>query len=235
MTHDDPVAVALNGAIKAGDLAALDALLAAHAGLASAPIVDDKGASRTPLHVVVDWPGYFPNGPAIVARLIAAGGDPSAAAAGTWHTETPLHGAASNDDLDVADAQLDGGANLESTGGSIAKGTPLDNAVAYGCWNVAHRLVARGARVDKLWHAAGLGMLARIEQLVVDATQTQIDDAFWQACHGGQLRAAQVLLARGASRNAVPWHSKETPLDAVRKLGARRDLLATWLAERGAK
>jgi len=222
-------------AIKSGDVAALDQLLAATPSLASEPIVDAKGTSRTPLHFVVDWPGYFPNGPAIARRLIAAGADPSAPASNTWHTETPLHGAASNDDVDVADALIDGGASLEATGGSIAKGTPLDNAVAYGCWNVAHRLVARGARVDKLWHAAGLGMLGRLEQLLGAATQAEIDDAFWQACHGGQLRAAELLLARGAALNAVPFHSKETPLGAARKLGTRRDLLATWLADRGAK
>jgi len=147
----------------------------------------------------------------------------------------PLHWAASSDDLDVADALIDAGANLEATGAVIANGTPLDDAVAFGCWNVAHRLVARGARVDKLWHAAALGMLARLEQLLSGATQAQIDDAFWQACHGGQLRAATLLLARGASLDHVPWHSKDTPLAAARNPGTRRDLLAAWLVERGAK
>lgn len=222
-------------AIQAGDLAALDALLATHPGLAAERIVDGKGVARTPLHVVADWPGYFPNGPAVVERLVAAGGDPNAALVGAQHTETPLHWAASSDDVDVADALIDAGANLEATGAVIAGGTPLDDAVAFGCWHVAHRLVARGARVDKLWHAAGLGMLARTEQLLVDATQDEIDGAFWQACHGGQRRAAELLLARGAALDAVPRHSKETPLGAARKLGARRDLLVAWLVERGAK
>ncbi|HEX4449377.1 MAG TPA: hypothetical protein VH143_00850 [Kofleriaceae bacterium] len=46
-------------AIRVGDLAALDALL----GDVNKDIVDDKGVGRTPLHFVVDWPGYFPNGP----------------------------------------------------------------------------------------------------------------------------------------------------------------------------
>jgi ankyrin repeat protein len=234
VTHDDPIAVALVAAIQGGDLAALDALLA-RPSLATERIVDGKGVGRTPLHVVADWPGYFPNGPAVVARLVAAGGDPNAPLAGAQHTETPLHWAASSDDVDVADALIDAGANLEASGAVIAGGTPLDDAVAFGCWNVAHRLVARGARVDKLWHASALGMLARVEQLLGAATKSQVDDAFWQACHGGQLRAAALLLARGASLDHVPWHSKDTPLAAARKAGARRDLLATWLAERGAK
>ena len=46
--------------------------------------------------------------------------------------------------------------DIEMAGGSI--GTPLDNAVGYGCWNVARLLVQRGARVSKLWHAAALGL-----------------------------------------------------------------------------
>jgi hypothetical protein len=59
--------------------------------------------------------------------------------------ETPLHWAASSDDVDVAEALIDGGANIHATGGSIASGTPLDNAVGYGCWRVARLLVQRGA------------------------------------------------------------------------------------------
>ncbi len=49
--------------------------------------------------------------------------------------ETPLHYAASSDDVDVAEALIEGGANIETPDGSI--GTPLDNAVGYGCWHVA--------------------------------------------------------------------------------------------------
>jgi hypothetical protein len=75
-----------------------------------------------------------------------------------------LHYAASNDDLDVAEAMIDGGADLEAPAGSI--GTPLDNAVGYGCWHVARLLVNRGASVDKAWHAAALGMLARLEAIL---------------------------------------------------------------------
>jgi hypothetical protein len=71
-----------------------------------------------------------------------------------------LHWAASNDDLEVAVALIDGGADLETPGGSI--GTPLDNAIGYGCWNVARLLVERGARVDQMWHAGALGMLTRL-------------------------------------------------------------------------
>ena len=39
--------------------------------------------------------------------------DPNAPMTGGGHAETPLHWAASRDDLDVADALLDAGADLE--------------------------------------------------------------------------------------------------------------------------
>jgi hypothetical protein len=38
-----------------------------------------RGVARTLLHVVTDWPGYLPNGPRTVERLLAAGADPDAA------------------------------------------------------------------------------------------------------------------------------------------------------------
>ncbi len=64
-----------------------------------------------PLHIVTDWPGYFPNGPAIVRILIEAGADPNALTS-PGNPETPLHYAASSDDADVAEALINGGAGL---------------------------------------------------------------------------------------------------------------------------
>jgi uncharacterized protein len=71
------------------------------------------------LHVATDWPGHFPNGPAVIAMLVGAGTDPSAPVGGSWHAETPLHWAASSDDVAVADALLDAGADIEAPGASI--------------------------------------------------------------------------------------------------------------------
>src|SRR5579875_1225227 len=153
MRPDDPLAVAGATAIRTGDLAAIERLLAENPGLANVQIEGRRGGYRTPLHVVADWPGYFPNGPAMVRLLIAAGADPNGGAEGWGKQETPLHWAASSDDVDVAEALIDGGADVEAPGGSIADGSPLDNAIGYGCWRVARLLVSRGAKVDKLWHA----------------------------------------------------------------------------------
>jgi uncharacterized protein len=237
LSRTDPLARALVQAIHAGEVDAVERLLREHPGLASARLTDEKGGSNTPLHAATDWPGYFPHGPEIVAVLIGGGGDPDAAIEGSWHAETPLHWAASSDDVEVARALIDGGADIEAPGASIAGGTPLDDAVGYGCWNVARLLVERGARVDKLWHAAALGMISRAEQLLAGArpTRQELTDAFWQACHGGQRRMAEYFLARGADVNGTPSWGDDTPLDVAESVDTGRQALISWLRVLGAK
>jgi uncharacterized protein len=53
----------------------------------------------------------------------------------------------SSDDVDVAAAPIDAGADTEAPDGSI--GTPLANAVGYGCWHLTNLPVARGAKIDE--------------------------------------------------------------------------------------
>jgi hypothetical protein len=233
----DPAAVRLTEAIRSGALDELGRLLAEQPELAKARIAGRRGGWRTPLHIAADWPGYFPNGPAVVRMLIEAGADPSAPG-DEGLSETPLHWAASSDDVDVAAALIDGGADIEAPGASIAGGGPLGNAVGYGCWHVARLLVARGARVDSLWQAAALGLAERVVELLgadPPPTQEDLDEAFWQACHGGQLRMAELLLARGADINAIPGYSEQAPLDVAGSTDTRRGQLVGWLRERGAR
>jgi ankyrin repeat protein len=171
-----------------------------------------------------------------VRLLIAAGADPNARSPGQQFAETPLHWAASSDDVDVASALVDAGADLEAPDGSI--GTPLGNAIGYACWGVARLLVARGARVDRLWHAAALGMTSRLDELLLqqpDVATEEVSQAFWHACAGGQRRAAEYLLSRGADVNWVPTYARTTALDAATGLGTQRELLLGWLRERGAR
>ena len=100
-------------AIRAGDVAHLHRLLEANAQLAGAQIVDPRcDDTRSLLHIATDWPGQFPNAAPIVAALIAAGADVNARFHGA-HTETPLHWAASSDDVEALDALLDAGADAE--------------------------------------------------------------------------------------------------------------------------
>ena len=118
--------------------------------------------------------------------------------------------------------------------GSI--GTPLDNAVGYGCWNVARLLVARGARVYKAWQAAALGMLSRLDTILgSDPPADNVSQAFWHACTAGQRRAAEYLLSRGADLNWEPDYAHGTPLDAATGPGTRQENVITWLRGLGAR
>lgn len=237
--QDDQTAIVLTLAVRSGDLDTIRTLLAAQPALLHARFVGRKGGTKTLLHFVADWPGYFPNAPEAVGVLIDAGANPNARVADRdgRESETPLHWAASSDDLEVAAALIDGGADIEMPGGSIAGGTPLTNAIGYGCWHVARLLVCRGARVTSLWEAAALGDRVRVDDLLESdprPTEADLGHAFWQACHGGQRRMAEYLLGRGANINAVPGYSTQTALQVTAAIDTRRQILADWLRQRGA-
>lgn len=223
-------------AIHSGDVPTLQRLLAQNPGLATARLGDDdpSGMSRTLLHVATDWPGRFPHGAATVAALIEAGADVNARFRGP-HAETPLHWAASSNDVAVLVALLDAGADIEAPGAVIAGGPPLADARAFGNWEAAHRLVERGARTT-LADAATLGLIDRVEDAFTTSPPpgpAEISRAFWGACHGGQQRSAEYLLDRGAELNWIPDWEQLTPLDAARRSNATQ--LAEWLRSQGAK
>jgi ankyrin repeat protein len=216
-------------AISSGDTKSLKRLMSQNSNLANTR-VDDK---RTLLHVATDWPGHFLNNMETIAVLVASGADVNAAFAGR-HSETPLHWAASSNDVGVIDVLLDHGANIEARGSVIGGGTPMSDAIAFGQWQAARRLVERGARTT-LWQAAALGLIDRVDEYfkaVPPPTPDEITNAFWCACHGGQRAAAEYLLDRGADLNWVGY-DKLSPLDAANRSGAAA--LVQWLRGRGAK
>lgn len=234
LRHDEPLAVELTAILKQGDAGRLSQLLVADRGLAGAVVEDAKGGGRSLLHLFADWPGHNPNPGPIVRALAAHGADLDAPAIGMWHREAPLHWAASSDDVQLVDALLDAGADIERPGSSINGGSPLSCAVGYGQWAAARGLVERGART-LLWHEAALGLMERIAQRFEAEPHPgaeELSGAFWNACHGGQLTVAKRLLMHGADLNwPAPW-SGQTALDIAEKSG--RGDIATWLAGKGA-
>lgn len=236
LSSTSPLAVAVTEAIRTGNVTALKQLLAEYPELATTRILDascNGGGARTLLHIATDWPGNFPKGAETVAALVAAGADVNATFGGA-HTETPLHWAASCDDVAVLDMLLDSGANIEAPGAVIAGGTPLADAVAFGQWQAARRLIERGAQAN-LWQAAALGLMDRVKNYVTATPPPpteEITKAFWLACHGGQKPAAEYLLDRGADINWVGYDDL-TPLDTARRSKATE--VVEWLESHGAK
>jgi len=215
-------------AIRRGDVPAIEQFLSANPGAATARV----DGQRTLLHVATDWPGHFPNVRQTIEVLVAHGAELNAAFHGK-HSETALHWAASSDDVAALDALLDLGADIESPGAVIGGGTPMSDAVAFGLWRAARRLIERGARTT-IWQAAALGMMERLREcLAADPkpTSDEITNAFWNACHGGQLKTAQFLLGYGAELNWV-GHGGSTALDSAAESGSEE--LVEWLRKQGA-
>jgi ankyrin repeat protein len=215
----DPLADELVAAIHAGDVPALAALLGSDPGLGAARLHDGP-RSFSLLHVATDWPGHFPNVREVIDHLVDAGADVAGRYAGP-HEETPLHWAASCDDVDAIDALLERGADIDAVGAVIAGGTPLADARAFGQWRAASRLVERGATTT-MGDEATLGLMDRLTARFdrgSDPSAADVDRSLWDACHGGQLEAARFLLARGADVNWVADWEDLTPLDAAVRSG----------------
>lgn len=232
ISTDDPIAQATVTAIHTGDLTTLRQLLTEQPWLATVRLGSDDpdGMSRTLLHVATDWPGHYPHVAATIGALVDAGAGVDARFAGP-HEETPLHWAASSDDVAALDALLDAGADIEAPGSVLGGGPPISDARGFKQWKAAHRLVERGARTT-LFDAAGIGLLDRVQGYFTDTTTAaptpeEVSRAFWGACHGGHLSCARYLLDHGADINWIPPWARETPLEAAGHSGNPE--LVTWL------
>src|SRR3954451_10645502 len=230
---DSPLARQVSDVIRSGDAAALQRLLDEHPGLAHTRIDDPLcRQSRTLLHVLTDWPGHVPDAGAKIRALVAAGADVDARFSGP-HTETPLHWAASSDDVDALDALLDAGADIEADGAVIGGGTAMADAVAFGQWKAARRLLERGARTN-LWQAAALGLADRVRDELDQRPpgQEELDNALWCAAHGGQRSTAELLRERGGDPAWI-GHDGLAAGQAAARSGAHE--LAAWLTPHPAR
>lgn len=228
----DPRAENAANAIRTGDIASLDELLKKHPELATSYFGDSTEA-RTLLHILADWPGRLANNCETAEMLITAGANIDAPFVGQLHSETPLHWAASNNDVALLDTLLDHGADINAGGGVIEE-TALADARAFLQLEAAHRLIARGAKAT-LQDFATLGLLDQVKSYYTTSqpTENETNCALWNACHGGQLATAKFLHEKGGDHLFVPPWEKQTPLDAAERSGAAD--VVEWLHALDAK
>ncbi len=210
VSPDDSRVQRLMQALQTGDDAGLAAVLRDHPELARARI-GDAVMSRTALHAATDWPGHLPRVAESIAVLVAAGADPDARFAG-GHRETPLHWAASSDDVEAVDALVAAGADIEADGAVLTGGTPMADAVVFAQWRAARRLLEHGSSTT-LWQAAALGLTDRVRSLLdtmPDLPADELDAALWHACRGGSGATARLLLDRGGDPHRVLWDGMTT-------------------------
>lgn len=226
---DNPTHEAAVAAIHAGDHHTLHQLLAEHPDLASTRL--PRRGGRNLLHVATDWPGHHPDIATTIATLVAAGADPSTGCLGE-HPETPLHWAASSNDVTAIDALLDAGADINAPGAVIGGGTPMAHATAFGQWDAARRLLDHGATTT-MCEAACLGLVTQVERHLAtnEPSAETITSSFWGACHGGHVTTAAILLDAGADLNWVGYDDL-TPLDAARR--SESPAVINWLEQRSA-
>lgn len=236
------------GCVREGRVNDLQAWLTEHSDRVNDTLGDN---ARTLLHYATDWPGFLPRVAESIAALIEAGADVNARFTGpsTTATETPLHWAASSDDIDAAKVLIKAGADLNPTGGCIGNGTPLTLAVIFQNWKVAEALVEAGAIIS-LPLVSGMGRLDLAKTFfdgegqfanphptmphadTVSDAKGQLNGAVCLSAMAGRQEVLEFVLARGGDVNATS-PVQTTALDEAINNG--HETVAEYLRAAGAK
>jgi hypothetical protein len=135
----------------------------------------------------------------------------------------------------LANVLIDFGASLEPVGPGKWS-SPLMTALAFGYHDTAATLVARGAQVNHLAAAAGLGLKDRAVELLPSADAATKHRALVLAAQLGHAEIVGLLLDAGEDPdryNPEGLHSHSTPLHQAALAG--HEAVVRLLAERGAR
>ena len=246
--------MSLKRLIEIGDLEAIRQSVEAKPSLATSLIVWGPILCRCrtePLHFLSDGPFnqlWSHDKQGRIARILLDAGAPADGLPTSG--ESPLHGAASLGEAEVADVLIEFGADIEKQADypGIPDGTPLDFAVHFGMVDVVRLLVAKGARICSARIAAGAGRLDEVKRKLAPS---QIVDVFRCACVCDQAEIVDYLLGEGLDVNveiqgasALHWAAWEAKANMVQFLvakGAKKKLRdskhnltpAEWAAHRG--
>jgi hypothetical protein len=135
----------------------------------------------------------------------------------------------------LVDTLVDFGAAVESRGAGEWT-SPLMTALAFGYLGGAEALVRRGARVNNIAAAAGLGRLADARQLLATSSGEDRHRAFALAAQHGHSEIVRLLLDAGEDANRYNPkgnHSHSTPLHQA--VWSGHDAVVRLLVEQGAR
>jgi hypothetical protein len=225
-------------AVIAGDVPALESLLRENPDLVRARSTLEHRA--TLLHYIAangveDHRQKTPKNAVEVARtLLNAGAEVDALAemyGGSRTTMSMLvsscHPAKAGVHVALVETLLDFGASLDGA---------LATALAFGYLAAAEALVRRGAAVDDIAAAAGLGRLAEVRRMLPAADRESRHRALALAAQHGHLEIVRLLLDAGEDPNRYnPQgnHPHSTPLHQAVLAG--HDAVVRLLVERGAR
>jgi len=182
-----------------------------------------------------------PNAPAVARALLEAGAaaDSLASLYGCECTTMSLlvsssHPAEAGVQGELVDVLLDHGAAIEGCGERW--GSPLMTALVFGCGDATAALVRRGARIDRLAIAAGLGRAADAARLLAGADERERHLALALAAQLGHEEVVRLLLDAGEDPdryNPEGAHAHATPLHHA-ALGGHLAVVRLFV-ERGAR
>ena len=239
--------------VVAGDVQGLNSALQCDAGLVRARSArvthfDPPLHRATLLHYVAanGVEGYRQktpkNAPEVARMLLRAGTDVDARAdmyGGQWPTMGLLvsscHPAEAGVQAGIAEVLVDFGASIE---GELFGdyGSALMTALAFGYRPAAEALVRRGARVDELAAAAGLGRLDEVRRMLDGAGARTRHRALALAAQHGHVEVVRLLLDAGEDPNRYNprgYHAHSTPLHQA--IAAGHEPVVRTLVDHGAR